>query len=311
MDSPKKTKFKKVRDAAIAISSIVIIFIFGQNALYKAGISPEEFSEILRRHAHWAGGFFGIAFLLSSFKKRINFVYLGIAILLILGSFSRWVILTRPIPGMTWDRGLHQMVWIPSGTISFTNSQGVKESITNKHGFWIDQSESSIPGARSGRRNRRGTEIGQSWTEAQRQAQNITKNSKNAGQLPNNFFYRLPTVHEWIYACAYNKMKSEGDPIEIIFQDGSRRGPQHRSRLENNALNNMQGNVWEWCLDRGESPLPHFSSNEKYRIVIGGGWTSPMELCSMDSQLSFREKDKFKFVGYRFVLSRIESPLDN
>jgi formylglycine-generating enzyme required for sulfatase activity len=113
--------------------------------------------------------------------------------------------------------------------------------------------------------------------------------------------YRLPTEAEWEYACR------AGTSGQYYFGDNPAKAPQFAwfkphsegmahpvgRKLANPwGLNDMLGNVWEWCNDwYGEayyqqSPRenPLGPATGKQRVLRGGAWDCPIEKCTAASR---------------------------
>ncbi|MFW9257718.1 formylglycine-generating enzyme family protein [Nostoc sp. CALU 546] len=76
----------------------------------------------------------------------------------------------------------------------------------------------------------------------------------------------------------------------------------------------MHSNVWEWCADyeyddyQG-APLDGSvwvdDGNEEYRILRGGSWGHPANLCRSTFRFSGAATTKDKQIGFRIVCSLI------
>jgi formylglycine-generating enzyme required for sulfatase activity len=73
----------------------------------------------------------------------------------------------------------------------------------------------------------------------------------------------------------------------------------------------MHGNLWEWCADnwlddyssspRDDSPYQHKDSH--CRVVRGGSWHEPPELCRSAMRLRVLQTDAEEVIGFRVVCS--------
>jgi formylglycine-generating enzyme required for sulfatase activity len=130
------------------------------------------------------------------------------------------------------------------------------------------------------------------WHEAMAFCQQLTERARQAGWLPDDFAFRLPTEAEWEYACragtttAFNDgsdcTKPEGkDPaLDRLgwFDKNSGRETHPVGEKQPNAwgLYDMHGNVWEWCWDgkrkyTTEPQLDPVGPLEGARRVVRGG----------------------------------------
>jgi formylglycine-generating enzyme required for sulfatase activity len=71
----------------------------------------------------------------------------------------------------------------------------------------------------------------------------------------------------------------------------------------------MHGNLWEWCADNWlddytSSPRDGSSYQNKDsrdRVVRGGSWHEPPELCRSAARLRVLQSDADEFMGFRVV----------
>ena len=159
-----------------------------------------------------------------------------------------------------------------------------------------------------------------SYDDALAFCKKLTAQEQDAGRLPKNWKYSLPTEAQWEYACrAGTKTKfSFGDDESQLSQyawftdnvDKVKEPYAHQVGLKKpNAwgLCDMHGNVWEWCTDRyaskrsggkdpvgpstprsaggppvpvGPIPPPPDGSSGRNRVVRGGSWIDPPAGCS-------------------------------
>jgi formylglycine-generating enzyme required for sulfatase activity len=157
-----------------------------------------------------------------------------------------------------------------------------------------------------------------SWEDAQAFCRRLSKKM--------NRNYRLPSETQWEYACRSGTGTpfSFGETIttEIVNFNG-----EHRFRGEPRGvyghvstaggtfppnafgLFDMHGNLWEWCADnwlddyssspRDDSPYQHRDSC--YRVVRGGSWHEPPELCRSATRLRVLQTDAEEVIGFRVV----------
>ncbi len=314
----KASRFKKnLKDLLLAIICISIILIFGVRVLSQAGVSKGQAVIFLRDNLYWICIGFGGVVILNSFAREKKLPPAIFGLILVLTGSGLCFIQSHPVKGFSWHRKDQSMAWINPGSVTYTNSYGQIKTISIDHGFWIDSNE-VIGQARSQRdywrapkrqTSRRSPLVYISWQSANQNCELATKNAIAKGHLPKGYNYRLPTTNEWIYASLYDKRRSLDSFEQPIFQNGFRTRPSSVTDEDSNKgrLLHMEGNVWEWCLENVPAPLDSLAeapNQSEYKAAIGGGWTSPQELCRPDSIISLNEYDAFKFVGYRMVLSK-------
>jgi formylglycine-generating enzyme required for sulfatase activity len=141
------------------------------------------------------------------------------------------------------------------------------------------------------------------WTEAVEFCQQLTQQERDAGRLPHDWEYRLPTEAQWEYACraGTTTATSFGDKLsskQANFNgeepyNGAAGGPnlERPSTVGSypaNAwgLHDMHGNVREFCRDAGGAPLaggtdPEVVPDKKtlMRAVRGGSWRDEGSMC--------------------------------
>jgi formylglycine-generating enzyme required for sulfatase activity len=157
-----------------------------------------------------------------------------------------------------------------------------------------------------------------SWEDAQKFCQRLSKRTKQS--------YCLPSEAQWEYACRAGTSTpfSFGETIttEIVNFNG-----EHRFRGEPRGiyghvptpggtfppnpfgLYDMHGNLWEWCADNW---LDDYTSTprdggsyqnreSRYRVVRGGSWHEPPELCRSATRLRVLQSDSEETIGFRLV----------
>ncbi len=129
-----------------------------------------------------------------------------------------------------------------------------------------------------------------SWTDATVYCAALTERERVAGRIGTNALYRLPTEAEWESACRgwTSTRFSYGDDIGYTnltnyawYEDNSG-GTTHPvgQKLPNPwGLDDMHGNVWEWCQDWWSDNLPGGMAVDprgpdtgSLRVIRGGGW---------------------------------------
>ncbi|HEX3043525.1 MAG TPA: formylglycine-generating enzyme family protein [Bacillota bacterium] len=162
-----------------------------------------------------------------------------------------------------------------------------------------------------------------SWDQTQEFCQKLS--------LKTGHNYRLPSETEWEYACRVGTSTAFyfGETIttdlanyvgEHTYLSGPKGIYRHQTTdagsFPPNAFGiyDLGGNVWEWCLDAWHdnyqgapadgSPWEIHGSIE--RVVRGGCWHDPPNLCRSASRLKFVAKDPDDFIGFRLALSSLD-----
>lgn len=120
-----------------------------------------------------------------------------------------------------------------------------------------------------------------SWNDAMKFCKKLTAAEFASRKLPDTFQYRLPTDEEWTYFAA-----GAGLDDAVTSRDQRRSGPLPVGASDPNkfGLQDVRGNVWEWCEDwyttailnrMGKAELvgnPLLAATE-HRFVRGGSWS--------------------------------------
>jgi formylglycine-generating enzyme required for sulfatase activity len=165
-----------------------------------------------------------------------------------------------------------------------------------------------------------------SWTEASAYADALT--NKRAGGL----LYRLPTEAEWEFSCRGGNASAQpfgvGDGTSLSsdlanfdgrYPYGSAAKGDYLQRTNRvgsyrpNAfgLNDMHGNVWEWCMDwygpypAGKATNPGGPPEGSSRMIRGGGWFNDSGCCRAAIRTRFEPGSRSDYLGFR--LARIPS----
>jgi formylglycine-generating enzyme required for sulfatase activity len=157
-----------------------------------------------------------------------------------------------------------------------------------------------------------------SWKDARRFCDRL---SKRAGR-----HYQLPSETQWEYACRAGTVTpfSFGETLTIDVANfngehtfrGEPRGFYRHTTTQGGTfppnafgLHDLHGNLWEWCTDNwlddySSSPRDSNSyqdKNNRYRVVRGGSWHEPPDLCRSASRLQVFESEADEFTGFRVV----------
>lgn len=147
-----------------------------------------------------------------------------------------------------------------------------------------------------------------SWEDVQLflQAMNVKRDG---------YVYRLPTEAEWEYAArarTSGDYGGSGDLAEMGWHSGNSEEKTHPvggKKANAWGLNDMHGNVWEWCQDWYDkdyyknSPTtdPQGPGTGSRRVCRGGGWSYSADRCKSASRAHPAPGDRHPFVGFRLV----------
>lgn len=165
----------------------------------------------------------------------------------------------------------------------------------------------------------------------------LTDQQRNAGLLPSDWEYALPSEAQWEYACRagadsrFHCGDSEEELAEyanfadrsLLEEDdtfywasrsarddvGKRFGLVGRYEPNAWGLCDMHGNVAEWCRDHYQRSLvggkdPEQSNKGEYMVIRGGSWCSAAENCEAGYRNFISLKNGYDFVGLRLVLQK-------
>ena len=127
---------------------------------------------------------------------------------------------------------------------------------------------------------------------------------------------RLPTEAEWTYACRAGTEGARYGPLDDVAWYAKNTKTSHAvGKLAANGfgLQDMLGNVWEWCADRyGETEYqrcaggvtdPTGPESGTLRVLRGGSWLSPAKACRASAR-SFRDSGEWDYnIGFRVARS--------
>ncbi|MEH2125899.1 formylglycine-generating enzyme family protein [Nostoc sp.] len=149
-------------------------------------------------------------------------------------------------------------------------------------------------------------------------------------QLQTGKPYRLPSEAEWEYACRAGTETPFyfGETIspQLASYDGSKRyrsGPKGRSSKQTNevgshnaanafGLDDMHGNVWEWCADHWyddytnapEDGSVRITNNRASpRVIRGGSWINEPSICCSAYRNEIPPDNKVLTIGFRVAVS--------
>jgi formylglycine-generating enzyme required for sulfatase activity len=237
---------------------------------------------------------------------------------------------TRPVS--------NEWVLIPPGTFTLgspTNEldrfldEGPQTVVTISQGFKMEihpvtQQEyqavmGTNPSAFAGDPNRPVDQV--SWADATYYCALLTQRELTAGRLPARWKYRLPTEAEWEYAARAGTSTrffygDDPDYSELSnyawYQDNSDNQTHAVGQKAPNpwGLQDVYGNVWEWCQDWYADCYPGGSVNDPvgpagglYRVLRGGSWATYQTLCRSATRLADDPANAFSNYGFRVILA--------
>lgn len=144
----------------------------------------------------------------------------------------------------------------------------------------------------------------------------LNASETEAGRLPTDWKYSLPTEVEWEYACRAGTSTRfhfgedrRALPLHANFADESLLGWSYTDNALNDktpqlarvgeyranpwGIHDMYGNLWEWVEPHGDE-----------WIVRGGSWVSIPDHCSSASRWRLENHRARNFLGYRILLKR-------
>ena len=170
-----------------------------------------------------------------------------------------------------------------------------------------------------------------SWYDAEEFCDRLSEKTRR--------LYRLPSEAEWEYACRAQTITPFHFGATITTelanywgQDKNTKGCFYKGTYRNEpkgiyrqeisevdifsantfGLHDMHGNVWEWCADYyhnnyqeapSDGSIWLINGNEEGRILRGGSWNSPPNICRSASRFFGNPSSSNKNVGFRVVCS--------
>ena len=209
----------------------------------------------------------------------------------------------------------------------YTRVTDIRQRVTLTRGFWIGIHEVSQREYESMTGSNPSFFQGEtlpvekvSFLQAEAFCKALTARDREAGRIPANLIYRLPTEAEWEYACL------AGATTAFSFGDADEEAEAHAWSAENaddktnrvgeknpNAwgLHDMHGNVWEWVSDwfaahpkDPELANPSGPPAGRHRVFKGGGWYHEAKFARSTSRFMMEPGMAINYVGFRVVLAK-------
>ena len=170
----------------------------------------------------------------------------------------------------------------------------------------------------------------------------LTVSEQLAGRLPAGYTYRLPTEAEWEYACRAgstgsfcfgeldageerlgyyawdfdNSGSTNAPPGFALEVSGSYYTTQVVGTRQPNAwgLDDLHGNVWEWCLDwyasqydypGGSATDPGGPASGAARVIRGGSWNAGPNSCRSANRSAALPEARSSGIGFRVILDPV------
>jgi formylglycine-generating enzyme required for sulfatase activity len=173
------------------------------------------------------------------------------------------------------------------------------------------------------------------FAETEAFCQKLTELGRQAGTLPKDWEFRLPTEAQWEYACRAGTTTATafGDQLsskQANFKgkpyNGAEPGPSLGRAAKVGSypanawgLHDMHGNTFEWCRDWYHAKLPGGVDPDLYaarataqvnrtgdvsRARRGGAWTDDGWPCRSAFRLRFEPERRYDHIGFRVVAVR-------
>ena len=162
------------------------------------------------------------------------------------------------------------------------------------------------------------------WSDALAFCKTLTKKEQDAGLIPKEMIYSLPTEAQWEYSCRAGTKTVFGFGDTLTSKDANFYGKlpygvseegEYRKKMTQVKtfqpnpwkLYDMHGNLYEWCLDWYGESLPG-GLNPKGpergdgRIIRGGAWDRKATSCRSAYRYSRDPVRRAHNIGFRIVL---------
>lgn len=249
-----------------------------------------------------------------------------------------------------------ELCWCPPGRFIMGSPPGEPErrpgedqvEVTLSRGFWMSKFETTqgdwkrVIGKLPGELTAELPEgddypVGNvNFAETEAFCRKLTQLAHQAGALPKDWEFRLPTEAQWEYACRAgtttatyfgDKLSSKQANFKGKPYNGAEPGPSlnRAARVGSypaNAwgLHDMHGNIFEWCRDWHHSSLPGGTDPDLYhaestalrnrtgdlsRARRGGCWADDGWACRSAFRLRFEPQRRYDHIGFRVVAVQV------
>ncbi|MBR6057402.1 MAG: SUMF1/EgtB/PvdO family nonheme iron enzyme [Victivallales bacterium] len=163
------------------------------------------------------------------------------------------------------------------------------------------------------------------WNDAMEFCRRLTELERNAGRFPKGYEYTLPTEAQWEYACRAGTTTALNNGMNLMdekyncenlnetawydyHKDERSTHPVGLKKENKWGLYDMQGNVYEWCLDwygnysAGSNTDPKGPSTGSRRVCRGGSWNGLARNCRSANRYYFGPSLGYSGIGFRVAL---------
>lgn len=170
------------------------------------------------------------------------------------------------------------------------------------------------------------------FAEAETFSHALTRMARQAGELPPDWEFRLPTEAQWEYACRAGTTTATSFGDQLSNKQANFKGKPYNGAAATPAtgraarvgsypanswgLHDMHGNTYEWCRDWYHAKLPGGVDPDLYaakatallnrtgdasRVRRGGGWGDDGWACRSAFRLRFEPERRYDHIGFRVV----------
>ena len=233
-----------------------------------------------------------------------------------------------PLPGMVWIRPGQFVMGSPKEEKDRDQDEDPLTQVLFQSGFWMGKHEVTQrqyerimgvnPSTFKGDLSRPVEQV--SWDDTEAFCKRLTQSEFVAGRLPIGYVYRLPTEAEFEYACRSGTTTRfyYGDDLDYSqladyawYSENSQTTTHPVGLKKPNlwGLYDINGNVWEWCLDwyqdrhpGGSVEKPAGPPTGTARVFRGGGWDYNAASCRSAYRNNVNPARRAAYLGFRLVL---------